>query len=144
MDISTAHSNARNEAARVPALEASLALLTGATAATVTIYPAPRASPGDAPGVGAIVTIPLAPGIGTIDEALKRLVLTAPIEAQISATGVGHWARIEYDGAWWADASVSNLAGTGEIKFDDDETTAGDAQLVAGAFARLVSAVFQG
>ncbi|MDT3672847.1 MAG: hypothetical protein ROZ37_21220 [Aromatoleum sp.] len=146
MDISTAHADARDEAARIPALQASLDLLAAPPGpGTIAIYAAPRPAPGAAPGAAALVTIPLAAGAGTIDPPTAQIVLATPIEAQIDADGAGNWARI-YDGAgaWWADASVSNTAGTGEIKLDDGESVAGDAQLAAGAFARLVSAVLQG
>lgn len=146
MDISTAHAAAREEAARIPALQASLDLLAGPPGpASIAIFSSPRPAPGEAPSAAALVTIPLAAGAGTIDAQSAQIVLATPIEAQIAADGAGNWARI-YDGAgaWWGDASVSNTAGTGEIKLDDGETVAGDAQLAAGAFARLVSAVLQG
>ncbi|MCK9993728.1 MAG: hypothetical protein Dbin4_02248 [Alphaproteobacteria bacterium] len=139
MDISTAHTTARNTAARLPALQASSDLLDSGTAAPyIELHPAPRPAAGDPPAGAALVTIPMANPPGTIDTGLVRIVLTVPAEGQIAVGGDAFWARI-YDGAgaWWADASVSDEAGTGEIKLQS-------VTLQAGAFARITSAYFQG
>lgn len=134
MIISTAHADARAEAARLPALYASLALLTtGPETPVIEIYTAPDPETGTL-----LVSIPLAPGVGSIDEATCRLHLTVPIEAQVVANGEAACARIlDASGAIWGDVTVSDLAGGGDIKL---VSTA----LVTGAFARLTEAYFQG
>lgn len=134
MIISPAHAAARAAAARHPANVASLALLaTGPEIPTIEIYSAPDPETGIL-----LVTIPLAPGVGSIDEATHRINLTVPLEAQIVADGEAVCARVvDAGGAIWGDVTVSDPAGAGEIKL---LTTA----LVAGAFARITSAYIQG
>lgn len=134
MIISPAHAAARAEAARLPALAASLALLTsGPQTPVIGIYTAPDPATGTL-----LVAIPLAPGVGSIDEATHRINLTVPLEAQIVTDGEAACARvIDASGAIWGDATVSDLAGEGAIKL---VSTA----LVTGAFARITSAYFQG
>lgn len=133
MNLSQAHLDARNAAARLPALQASFYLLdAGAGQARIDIL--------DALDV-VLVSIPIADAVGTIDSGLFQIVLTAPIEAQIDADGTPDHATI-YDntGSVWADGvTVSDSApeATGEIKL-------ASMSLQAGAFCRLTSAVFQG
>ncbi|MCC4116342.1 hypothetical protein LLG90_13360 [Aromatoleum toluclasticum] len=139
MDLSTAHTTARNAAARLPALQASFDLLdSGAAAPYVEIYGTARPAAGGAPGGSPLVTVTMSNPPGTVDGALFRIVLTVPIEGQIALAGDALWARI-YDGAgaWWADCSVSDEAGSGEIKLQI-------ITLAVGAFVRITSAVFQG
>ncbi|MCK9988792.1 MAG: hypothetical protein AzoDbin1_05264 [Azoarcus sp.] len=139
MDLSTAHSAARDAAARLPALQASFNLLdSGAAGPYIELYATTRPAPGAAPGGSALVALTMSNPPGTVDGTLFRIALTVPIEGQIAVGGTPLWARI-YDGAggWWADASVSDEAGSGEIKL---QTTT----LVANAFVRITSAVFQG
>jgi len=134
MIISPAHAAARAEAARLPALSASLArLTTGLQTPVIQLYTAPDPDTGTL-----LVSIPLATGVGSIDEATHRLHLTVPIEAQVVANGEAACARIlDASGATWADASVSDTAGDGEIKLLTTD-------LATGAFARLTEAYFQG
>lgn len=134
MILSPAHAAARAAAARIPALTASLALLTtGPETPVIQIYTAPDPETGTM-----LVSIPLATGVGSIDEATHRIHLTAPLEAQVVADGEAACARIlDASGAIWGDATVSDLAGDGEIKL---VTTA----LSTGAFARITEAYFQG
>lgn len=134
MILSPAHAAARTEAARLPALQASFARLTDTPGpARIEIYDDADPGAGDV-----LVVIEMASGIGSIDEGQVRINLTAPIEGQIIKTGEALSARI-FDGteAWWADATVSNTSGSGEIKLQDTA-------LVVGAIARLTSAHFQG
>lgn len=140
MDISTAHALTRAVAARIPALQASLSLLDAAPGpASILLYAAPRPDPGETPAGALLANLPLAtPAAGEIDTEAAQIVLAVPIEAQITANGDAAWARvIDGAGAWWSDASVSEVGGGGEIQLDD--TT-----LYAGAFVRLIAAVFQG
>lgn len=144
MDRSTKHEDARLEACRIPALEASLALLDLNAAAKIDFYPLPRPEiPGTTPEDAPVVSVPLAANAGTVNEELFQIQLTVPVEGQITGadpetgTEVG-WAQIvDGDGDWWGDVSVSDEFGTGEIKL---QTTT----LYNGAFCRLTSAVFQG
>lgn len=139
MDLSTAHATARNAAARLPALQASFDLLdSGANASYIELYATTRPASGGAPGGSPLVTLAMSNPPGTVDGTLYRIALTVPIEGQIAIAGSPVWARI-YDGAgaWWADASVSDEAGSGEIKLQSLD-------LAQGAFVRITSAVFQG
>lgn len=139
MDLSTAHTAARAAAARLPALQASFDLLDSGTAAPyVEIYGTTRPAPGGASGGTPLVSVTMSNPPGTVDAELFRIVLTVPIEGQIAVAGDAVWARI-YDGAgeWWADASVSDEAGSGEIKLQV-------VTLAVGAFVRITSAILQG
>lgn len=134
MILSPAHEAARVAAARLPALQASFARLTDTPGpATIEIYDDADPGAGDV-----LVVIEMASGVGNIDEGQLRINLTAPIEGQIVKTGDALSARI-FDGAgdWWADATVSDTVGDGEIKLQDTA-------LVVGAIARITSAHFQG
>ncbi len=146
MDISTKHGDARLAACRIPALQASLALLEleNPDPAQIDFYSDPvPTTPGDAPTGDLVVSIPLSGTAGTVDTDLFQIQLTVPLEAQIDgadpATGsTVTWARIvDGDGDWFADVSVSDEAGSGEIKL---QTTL----LYNGAYCRLTSAVLQG
>ncbi len=146
MDLSTKHSDARIAACRIPALNASLALLElqNPDPAQIDFYTDPvPTTPGDTPTGDLVVTIPLGASAGSVDTDLFQIQLTVPIEAQITganpATGsTVTWARIlDGDGDWFADVSVSDEAGSGEIKL---QTTL----LYNGAYCRITSAVFQG
>lgn len=139
MDLSTAHAAARDAAARLPALQASFDLLdVGAGTASIVFYAAPRPEPGEAPTGDALATILLADGAGTLDAQAFQIVLTVPVEGQVTTGGDAAWARVlDNTGAWWADCSVSDDGGSGEIKL-------ASVTLAAGAFVRLTSAVFQG
>ena len=146
MDISTKHENAVIAACRIPALQARLALLEleNPDPAHIDFYsdPAPT-TPGDAPTGDLVVSIPLASTAGTVDTDLFQIQLTVPLEAQIDganpSTGTTvTWARmIDGDGDWWADLTVSDEAGSGEIQLQD-------VLLFNGAYCRMISAVMQG
>lgn len=146
MDISPKHDAARLDAARLPALTASLALLIEDTQrARIELYGAPiPAAPGDAPDTAPLLaTITLAATPGTVDAETLTLTLNAPIEGQVTGaaedTGTAiAWARV-FDGAgdWWKDSLVTLTDGDGEIQLDS--LTA-----LNGAFIRLTSAVFEG
>lgn len=143
MDRSTKHEDARIAACRIPALTASLNLLnTGASHSTISLYADPRPSPGAAASASAVVSLQLAAPAGTLNSAAYRIELTVPVEAQITgAATLGTavtWGRImDAAGEWWGDVSVSDEAGSGEIKL---QTTT----LYNGAYARLTSAIIQG
>lgn len=158
MDLSTAHEAARILVCRIPALEASLALLAydpeETERSTIALYGTTRPTPGDPPGDDPIVVLPLSAAAGTIDEELYQIQLAVPIEAQITGADpddgtIPLWARIFGPlGDWWADASVSIAGDGGEIQLDQTGLE-GDPEepvvrLFNGAFCRLTSAVFQG
>lgn len=146
MHISPKHADARDEAGRLPALQASLDLLSADTqTARIELYGAPApAEPGDPPATAPLLAvIPLGSPPGTLDSGAMTITLTTPIEGQIDGADPESgtlvvWARV-FDGAgdWWTDADVSLTGGEGEIQLDT--LTAYD-----GAFARLTSVVFQG
>lgn len=133
MNLSPAHAAARAAAARLPALQASLALLdSGAGTASIVIYS------GVSPAGDLLATIPLADGVGHIDESAFKIILTAPMEGQVTTSGTAAWARIvDNMGVWWADVSLSDADGSGEIKLES-------LALTPGVFVRLTSAAFQG
>lgn len=145
MDISTKHANAVIDACRIPALQARLALLNANTVnAQIDFYPAGAwSTPGDTPSASVVVSIPLASTAGIVDTDLFQIQLTVPIEAQIDgadpATGteVALARVLDGDGDWWADLTVSDEAGSGEIKLVDT-------LLLNGEYSRLTSAVVQG
>lgn len=133
MILSPAHLAARDAAARLSALQASLDLLDAGTGqATIEILDATDA---------VLVAVPVADGVGTIDAQAYQIILTVPIEAQVAAAGTPASARVKDNtGAVWADGiTVSDDApeSTGQIKL-------ASMSLQAGAFVRLTSAVFQG
>jgi hypothetical protein len=144
MDLSTKHSDARIEAARVPALTASLALLTAdPNPAQIEIYGTARPTPGDPPGGAPLVIIQMISPAGVVDDQDIEIDLVVPIEGQVTGADpddgtVAVWARV-VDGAgdWWADLSVSDEAGAGEIKLMQT-------LLFNGAWARIISAVVGG
>jgi len=157
MDISPAHEAARTEAARLPALNASLDLLVQPDPgqperAIIELYGTTRPAAGDPPGGSPIVTIELEASAGTIDEPLIELALATPISAQITgadpATGtIPTWARIKTPaGDWWADASVTVEGEGGELGMPQTGTENGSpvARLFNGATALLSTAVFKG
>jgi hypothetical protein len=137
MDLSPAHTAARAAPLRLAAITASHTLLeTGEGDIVIQCYPDPRPAPGD-PGGVMLVAI-TAEAASVLDTDNLRITLPDNIEGVILANGTATWARIlNRAGEWWADASVSDEAGAGEIQFDS--TTMG-----AGAFARLLTAQFQG
>ena len=143
MDISPAHAAARFEACRLPALQASLALLqsSGAARARILLYAGPKPDPGAATSAVPLVALTLSATAGAIDAENKRLTLDAD-EGQVAnadpASGTAAvWARVlTPSGAWWADLTVSDAGGNGDIKMAS--TT-----LFNGAFVRLTSAIVQ-
>jgi hypothetical protein len=137
MDLSTAHAAARAAALRLAAITASHSLLeTGTGDILIQCYPDPRPPPGDAGGV--MLAAIAAADASVLDTENLRITLPDNIEGVILANGTATWARIlNRAGEWWGDVSVSDEAGAGEIQLDN--TTMG-----AGAFARLLTAQFQG
>ncbi|MBB5322341.1 hypothetical protein [Marinobacter oulmenensis] len=159
MDISPAHQTAVEEATRVPALHARLALLQqtdeqSTDRASIAIFGGTRPSPGGTPASGPIVTMLMTANAGAVDEQLYQLALDAPLEGQNTGaapdTGtIPAWARIYNPaGGWWADVSVSVEGDGGEIQMVATGTEGDPAEPVVrlfnGAFARLTSALFQG
>lgn len=164
MDISTAHQTARNEASRVPAQHASLALLVQADAqlperSMIHIYGGIRPTAGEPAGDPLdpdppVVSVELTASAGTVNEETAQIILTTPIEGQITGADpvdgtIPTWGRIVTPaGDWWADASVSVTGAGGEIQIDMTGTEGDPAEPVArlfnGAFIRVSSAVFGG
>jgi len=149
LTLSTEHQAARDDAARLPALQATLARLTGdgTTHSTLTLYD--HADPDD-PAAVALAAIPLESVPGVIDEAALTLTLTTPVEAMVdgadaSAGSVPLSARVTGPGgAWEFDATVSITGGAGEIQFDATDEGGAEVRLYNGATARVTAAVIQG
>lgn len=133
LTLSPSHQAARQEAARLPALQASYDLL--------------MATPGEAvvqlfegtPGAGTLIAeLAMPADVLSLDTENVLIQTTAAIEGQVTTAGTADNARIlDGAGAWWVDATVSDENGAGDIKLQDNA-------LQAGAFARITSAVFQG
>lgn len=145
MDISTKHANAVIAACRNVALQARLALLNANTVnAQIDFYPAGAwSTPGDTPSESVVASIPLASTAGTVDTDLFQIQLVVPIEAQVDGADPGTGTEValarvlDGDGDWWADLTVSDESGSGEIKLVET-------LLLNGEYARLVSGVIQG
>jgi len=133
LTLSTAHQAARQEAARLPALQASYTLLIAAPGeAVVQLFEG-------APGTGTLIAeLAMPADVLTLDAENVLIQTTAAIEGQVTTAGTADNARIlDGAGAYWADATVSDEAGSGDIKLQDNA-------LQAGAFARITSAIFAG
>lgn len=150
--VSAAHQTAVEQAVedayRLMVIDARFDLLTTpATPPTIEFYANPIPNPWDSglpdPAPPSVVTMTMAAGVGTVDEALFQIQFAAPIEAQVTgadpSTGtVVTWAAIyDGDGALWGYGTVSNEAGSGNFKL---QTTT----LLQGSFARLTSLTVQG
>lgn len=155
MDISPTHLTTRNTAARNPANAASLSLLQSATTdrATIALYANTKPAPGDPAGADPpIVEIELTTSAGTLDELAFTIILTTPLEGQVTGAHVSDgsipvWGRILGPlGDWWSDVTVSVEGGAGEIQIAQTgvEASVPVARLFNGAFCRIISAVFEG
>ena len=120
------HDQARQEAARLPALHASFVrLIYGAGVAHVALYT------GSDPDSGTLLASVLLPGDAVaLDEPGLRIVITGA-EGLGMVNGVAGCARIfDADGRWWADASVSDQEGDAVIQLENPT-------ILPGAFVRL-------
>ena len=147
--IPAAHTAAVQQACRIPALDARLALLTTpASPPYIEFYADPIPNPWDSgvpddPAPTPIVTIPMAGAVGTVDEALFQIQFVVPVEGQVDGadptTGTTvTWAVIyDGDGVVWGYGTVTDEAGDGHFKVQS--TTA-----LQGAFIRLLSGAVQG
>lgn len=133
MQLSAAHLAARAAAARLPALEASLALLDSS-------YGRARIELLDA-GAAVLASVWMQDGAGSVDVDTYQIVLTTPMEGAVAAGGEPVAARIlDATGALWADGlTVSDdaPASTGDIRL-------ASISLTPGHFVRITSAVIQG
>ena len=131
MNLSTSHTAARAAAARLPALQASFDLLDGGEGrARIDFLSADNI---------VLASLLLRDGAGILVPEAFQIQLTVPVEVQIGTTGEATQAKV-YDNAgsvWATDISVTNEAGSGEIKLSDT-------MLREGSFVRLVVATFQG
>lgn len=133
LTLSPAHEAARQQAARLPALQESHARLIAAPGEAVV-----QLFEGDPDTGTLIVAMDLPAASLALDEAATQIKTTAPIEGQATVAGTVSSARIlDGAGSQWGDATVTDEAGSGDIKL---QTTT----LQAGGFARLTSATFQG
>lgn len=133
LTLSPAHEAARQEAARLPSLQASFALLTpDPEPAVIQLFVGTPVS-------GTLVAeLPMPDTVLTLDSGAVQIKSTAVIEGQVSTAGNVSNARIlDGTGAWWADGIVTDEQGSGDIKMQDTN-------LQAGAFAQITNAIFQG
>lgn len=131
--LSLSHDTARQQAARLPALQASYGLLTvGDNNAVIIFYEG-------VPGVGTLLAEIAIPTANlTLDAGAYQIKTTGTLEGQVATAGAVSHARIlDRNGDIWGDATVTDEAGEGDIKLQ--ETT-----LQAGAFVRITSATLQG
>jgi hypothetical protein len=133
LTLSPAHEAARAEAARLPALQESYArLIASPGPAVIQLFEGP-------PATGTLVAeLPVPDAVLGLDTDATQINATAAIEGQVATAGITDSARIlDGAGAWWADATVTDEDGDGDIRLQDTN-------LQAGAFARITSATFQG
>ncbi|ERS12523.1 hypothetical protein Q673_02595 [Marinobacter sp. EN3] len=133
LTLSPAHQAARQEAARLPALQASYDLLIATPGeAVVQLFDG-------APDTGTLIAeLAMPADVLTLDTENVLIQTTTAIEGQVTTAGTADSARIlDGAGAWWGDATVSDENGAGDIKLQDNA-------LQAGAFARITSATFAG
>ena len=146
--IPAAHTAAVQQACRIPALNARLALLTTPTTPpTIEFYADPIPNPWDSgipdPAPTPVVTLTMAGAVGTVDEALFQIPFVVPIEGQVDGADPAEgttvtWAAIyDGDGVLWGYGTVSDLLGAGDFKLQET-------LLLQGSFARLTSATIQG
>lgn len=125
--LSTEHRMARMESTRA-------FLDRGTQPARVRIYGGVRpAQPADTPTSGMLVEVRLTRPCGNVVGG--QLVLTAMENALITASGLATWARlVNGEDVTAMDLDCSDLAGDGEIRFEQT-------QLYAGGYAQMANAV---
>lgn len=125
--LSTEHRLARMESTRA-------FLDRGTQPARVRIYGGVRpAQPADTPPSGMLVEVRLTRPCGNVVGG--QLVLTAMENALITASGLATWARlVNGEDVTAMDLDCSDLAGDGEIRFEQT-------QLYAGGYAQMANAV---
>lgn len=138
MTPSPTHTAAVLAAIRLPAITARHAVLeAGSGAITLDCYADPVAVDGAALA-GPLLASIIQADPTTLDTDGLRIVFSPGIEGLIVAPGVVTWARIRNRaGEWWADATVTDSEGDGDIKLSATS-------LGVGAFVRLSSGVVQG
>lgn len=128
--ISTAHNAARLDGTRA---FADTGVQNSRIHLYATVQPATGADPGGAP----LVTLLLAKPCGTVTGGALALEQADPAGDMIMSTGTVVWARwVNGNDALVADGTVSDSAGTGDIKLNGTTGTL----LYAGAYALLGSA----
>ena len=116
-------------------LESTRAFLDrGTQPARVRIYGGLRpATPNDTPSSGMLVEVRLTQPCGQVVNG--QLVLTAQANALITASGLATWARlVNGEEVNAMDLDCSDLAGNGEIRFEQT-------QLYAGGYVQMANAV---
>lgn len=106
-----------------------------------TTQPAPGADANTAPQAEIVLATPC----GVIAEGVWSLIVAAPGGALVMTTGVPKWARwLSATGQWVADASVTDLAGEGDIRIGGGQTPPGETgpMLYAGGLAVLGTTAF--
>lgn len=134
LSLAPDHVTARNVAVRLPALQAShTRLITGwAHDPLIELYE------GEDPDTGTLLaTIPVPVAAISLNSGEFKIEVGV-VEGQVTEAGTAESARIvDASGNWWADASVSDEEGEGDIQLQTVE-------LLSGAFVRLTTGVFAG
>ncbi|GAA3562047.1 hypothetical protein [Marinobacter xestospongiae] len=131
--LAPTHQAARQQASRLPALMASSELLvSGPGPALIQLFS------GDPDSGSRLADIAMPADALVLDQAALQIQGAGIIEGVVMVEGQAEHARI-LDGAgnWWADASVSEEAGDGDIRL---QTTT----LQLGAYAQITSIVIGG
>lgn len=118
---------------------------TGAGSARLQLFTSAKPDPGEPAGTAAQVEIVLAKPSGTITGGVWSLTPAEPGGALVLATGIPRWGRwISASGAWVADGTVSDLAGTAAIRIGGGATPEGETapMLYAGGLALLGTTAF--
>lgn len=155
--LSPEHATARADAARLPALYATLARLEGIPeegsnpeqVSTLTLYD--TADPTDA-NANVLAEMPLALAAGSVDEDSQTLTLLTPLESQVSGADPLNGSRplsariTGPTGTWEMDLTVSATDQGGDIQLPEtgEEDGTPVARLFNGATASIDQAVIQG
>ena len=103
--------------------------------------PAPGANPASAPQAEIVLATPC----GTITAGVWSLTAADPAGALVLETGIPRWARwLSATGTWVADGTVTDAAGSGDIRISGGQTPVGETGplLFAGGLALLGSTAF--
>ena len=109
------------------------------------LYSSEKPTPGGAALTAPQAEIVLATPCGTITAGVWSLTAAEPSGSLVLTTGVPKWARwLSASNEWVADARVTDLAGTGDIRIGGGQTPAGETgpMLYAGGLAVLGSIAF--
>lgn len=112
----------------------------GSGAARLQLFASTQPAPGAAPASTPQAEIVLATPCGTITAGVWSLTPADSAGALVLTTGIPRWARwLAANGDWVADGTVTDAAGTGDIRIGGGQTPEGETGplLLAGGLALL-------